>query len=99
MAPSSKNKLIYAKLKAAKARGVTVSILYDGDSQREGNETALEGSGITGLTKARTHSGGFAHNKFLVWSKAGAAKEVWTGSTKLSQNGIYRHSNNAPRRE
>lgn len=90
-----KNKAIYAKLKQAKARGASVRILYDGDSQREGNETALQGSGITQLTKARTKSGGFAHNKFLVWSANGAPKEVWTGSTNLSPNGIFGHSNNA----
>ena len=41
-------------------------MLYDGDSQSEKNHTALEGSGIVGLTKARTRSGGFAHNKFLI---------------------------------
>lgn len=90
-----KNKRIYQKLKAAKGRGVAVKILYDGDSQREKNEAALEGSGIVGLTKARTRSGRYAHNKFLILSRGGAPQEVWTGSTNLSENGIFGHSNNA----
>ncbi|HTK58219.1 MAG TPA: phospholipase D-like domain-containing protein [Sphingomicrobium sp.] len=90
-----KNKRIYARLKAAKGRGAVVRILYDGDSQREGNEEALVGSGIVASTKARTRSGGFAHNKFLVYSANGAPSEVWTGSTNLSENGIFGHSNNA----
>ncbi len=90
-----KNTRIYAAFKAAKARGARIKILYDGDTQREENEAALEGSGITGLTKARTRSGQFAHNKFLLYRQAGVSRQVWTGSTNLSQNGIFGHSNNA----
>ena len=55
----------------------------------------LENSGIKSLTKARTRSGQFAHNKFLLFRQGGASKQVWTGSTNLSQNGIFGHSNNA----
>lgn len=90
-----KNKEIYTKLRDAKDRGVTVKILYDGDTQKEGNETAMKGQKIAKLTMARTRSGGFAHNKFLVLRRGGRSEEVWTGSTNLSQNGIYGHSNNA----
>jgi phosphatidylserine/phosphatidylglycerophosphate/cardiolipin synthase-like enzyme len=90
-----KNKRIYRALKDARDRGVTIKILYDGDSQREGNEEALDGSGIKNLTKARTRSGQYAHNKFLVLTRQNGQHEVWTGSTNLSQNGIYGHSNNA----
>ncbi|MEK7874980.1 MAG: phospholipase D-like domain-containing protein, partial [Pseudomonadota bacterium] len=35
------------------------------------------------------------HNKFFVLSRNGAPKHVWTGSTNLSVNGIFGHSNNA----
>jgi phosphatidylserine/phosphatidylglycerophosphate/cardiolipin synthase-like enzyme len=55
----------------------------------------MKGGGIKQLTKARTHPGNFAHNKFLVLRKNGASLQVWTGSTNLSENGIYGHSNNA----
>jgi phosphatidylserine/phosphatidylglycerophosphate/cardiolipin synthase-like enzyme len=90
-----KNQRIYDALKAAKQRGATIKVLYDGDTQREGNEVALDGSGIVSLTKARTRSGQFAHNKFLVFRQNHVSQEVWTGSTNLSENGIFGHSNNA----
>jgi len=90
-----KNPRIFAKLKAARRRGAKVKILYDGDSQRKANEAALQRSGIKSLVKPRTRSGQFAHNKFLVWRKGGVSEEVWPGSTNLSQNGIFGHSNNA----
>ncbi len=89
-----KNHRIYTQLKLAKKRGVKLKILYDGDSQKKRNEEELLHSGIKSLTKARTHSGGCAHNKFLVWVRKGKAQEVLTGSTNLSQNGIFGHSNN-----
>jgi phosphatidylserine/phosphatidylglycerophosphate/cardiolipin synthase-like enzyme len=90
-----KNSRVYDALKAAKQRGAILKVLYDGDSQRESNEAYLETSGIKSLTKARTRSGSFAHNKFFVWRQNGVSKEVWTGSTNLSENGIFGHSNNA----
>lgn len=90
-----KNGRIFAALKAAKKRGVRIKVLYDGDSQREKNEGKIDGSGIKSLTRARTRSGGFAHNKFLIWRQSGVSRAVWTGSTNLSENGIFGHSNNA----
>ena len=42
----------------------------------------------------RERSGGFAHNKFLILRQDGVPA-VWFGSTNLSQNGIFGHSNNA----
>jgi phospholipase D-like protein len=90
-----KNSRIHAAIKAAKQRGAKVKVLYDGDSQLAGNKKALQGSGITSLTKARTKSGQFAHNKFLILRRNGVSQEVWTGSTNLSENGIFGHSNNA----
>ena len=90
-----KNSRVYAALRAAKTRGVYIKVLYDGDSQRESNETALAASGIKSRTKARTRSGRYAHNKFLIWRTSGVSRAVWTGSTNLSENGIFGHSNNA----
>jgi phosphatidylserine/phosphatidylglycerophosphate/cardiolipin synthase-like enzyme len=90
-----KSPRIYTALKAASARGATVRVLYDGDSEGVANEKALEGQGLTGMVKAREHSGGFAHNKFLVLRRGGESLQVWTGSTNLSTNGMFGHSNNA----
>ena len=56
---------------------------------------ALVGSGLDGAVAARQRSGRFAHNKFFVLSRGGVPAEVWTGSTNLSQNGLFGHSNNA----
>lgn len=89
------NPRVFAALAAARVRGATVKVLYDGDSQKAGNEAALVGSGLDGAVAARERSGRFAHNKFFVLSRAGTPVEVWTGSTNLSQNGIFGHSNNA----
>jgi phosphatidylserine/phosphatidylglycerophosphate/cardiolipin synthase-like enzyme len=89
------NHQVFEALSAASHRGVQVAIRYDSDSAAEANEKALEGAGIDDLVKPREHSGGFAHNKFLVFCRGGAALEVWTGSTNLTENGIYGHSNNA----
>jgi phosphatidylserine/phosphatidylglycerophosphate/cardiolipin synthase-like enzyme len=90
-----KNQRIHAAIKRAAERGALVSVLYDADSQKAGNEAALVGSGIEHLVKPRNRSGGYAHNKFLVLRQAGASSQVWTGSTNLSENGLYGHSNNA----
>jgi len=89
------NSQVFDALAAAAARGVTVQVRYDSDSAAEANEEALAGAGIDALVKPREHSGGFAHNKFLVFCRGDEAREVWTGSTNLTQNGIYGHSNNA----
>ena len=90
-----KNTRIYKALKAAKSRGATVKILYDGDSQLESNQAALQSSGIKSLTKPRKHSGQFAHNKFLVLRQADTSTQVWTGSVNLTENGLFGYSNNA----
>jgi len=90
-----KNKRIYDALNEARGRGAEIKILYDGDTQLEKNDEALQDSGITDLTQARTRSGQFAHNKFLIFRRGGISQEVWTGSTNLSENGIFGHSNNA----
>jgi phosphatidylserine/phosphatidylglycerophosphate/cardiolipin synthase-like enzyme len=39
--------------------------------------------------------GHFAHNKFMVFCKNGQPYKVWTGSTNLTQNGLYTQVNNA----
>lgn len=83
-------------LAAARDRRVDVRIVYaaDGD-QKTDNEAAIARNGIQGLCSGRTRSGRYAHNKFLVLSRGGHPAEVWTGSTNLSTNGIFGHSNNA----
>jgi phosphatidylserine/phosphatidylglycerophosphate/cardiolipin synthase-like enzyme len=90
-----KNKEIYTALREANDRGATVKVLYDGKTQGDKNRDAMKGAGLGKMVKPRIHTGQFAHNKFLVLRKGDKSKQVWTGSTNLSENGIYGHSNNA----
>jgi len=82
-------------------RGAGIFIIYDGDSEREANEKELEANEVFSWLpegthiRARERSGRYAHNKFFVLTRNGAPEQVWTGSTNLSVNGIYGHSNNA----
>ena len=84
-----KNTRIYAALQAARARGATVAILYDGDSQRaaqRGGDGRPAAS--TAWSSRATRSGGFAHNKFLVLSRGGVAER---GLDRLDQPERERH--------
>jgi hypothetical protein len=89
------NERVFKAMRAARKRGAKLRILYDGDSEKSDNEAALATSGIRKSCKPRKRSGAFAHNKFLVLKNAGRAEKVWTGSTNLTENGIFGHSNNA----
>lgn len=61
------------------------------------NEDAIEKTGIEALTRKRTH-GKIMHNKFLVLThkEQGAPEQpiaVWTGSTNVTENGLFGHLN------
>ena len=86
---------------AAKKRGAQVRIIYDDiEAYSKGkpkgpwhkNRGQIEMAKIKGLCKSRT-KGSIMHNKFLVLSENGTPKAVWTGSTNLTENGIFGHSN------
>jgi len=85
-----------AAVKEAKDRGATVKILFDdiegASGPREANRKAIADAKIKGVCKARAN-GKLMHNKFFVLSKNGQPKAVWTGSTNLTENGIFGHSN------
>jgi phosphatidylserine/phosphatidylglycerophosphate/cardiolipin synthase-like enzyme len=96
-----KHPRVYTALKAAKGRKAKIYVIYDGDTQGEANEKELRANKVFSWLpkgthlRAREHSGQYAHNKFFVLSRNGVPKQVWTGSTNLSTNGIFGHSNNA----
>ena len=76
-------------LKAAAARGVDTEIVYDGIGDARGpNERAIKANRIKGLCTPRTH-GRIMHNKFFVLLRDGEPEAVWTGSTNLSENGLF----------
>jgi hypothetical protein len=82
-------------IKEASATGAEVSVLYDaipGEGPKAKNEAAIKAVGIGKLTKQRVE-GKIMHNKFLVLTKDGKPCAVWTGSTNITENGIFGHFN------
>ncbi len=86
------NQLVMAALKKAKSRGAVVKVIYDAAGAKTDNEKSIAAAKIKTLTVPRTNAK-IAHNKFFVLTKQGVPTEVWTGSTNLTENGIYGHSN------
>ncbi len=80
----------------AAASGADVRIVADwtGSSTgpRDTTDAAVTTAGIAGLVIHRTHIA-IAHNKFIVLLKDGAPVSVWTGSTNVTEGGLYGQSN------
>jgi phosphatidylserine/phosphatidylglycerophosphate/cardiolipin synthase-like enzyme len=74
----------------AAARGVDTHIVFDdkGDAKAP-NEQAIHDHGIEAICQPRAHGVKLMHNKFLVLSKNDNPIAVWTGSTNISENGIF----------
>ena len=85
-----------AAVKAAHVRGAAVKILFDDIENADGpkvrNRAAIAKAKIKALCQGRAN-GKLMHNKFFVLSKNGHPVAVWTGSTNLTENGIFGHSN------
>jgi phosphatidylserine/phosphatidylglycerophosphate/cardiolipin synthase-like enzyme len=77
---------------AAKKLLAKVKIVYDAAGAKKDNLASIKKAKILGICVARTKAK-IAHNKFFVLSKNGKPIKVWTGSTNLTRNGIYGHSN------
>lgn len=77
-----------------------VKIIYEarkGQTQTKQNEDALRDGGFVPndriKTFAREKTEGIPHNKFIVLLKNNMPLMVWTGSTNLSEGGIFGHAN------
>ena len=85
-----------AAVRAAADTGAAVQIVYDGIPGSRGpkakNETAIQQAGLTAFCQART-TGKIMHNKFFVLTQNTQPIAVWTGSTNLTENGVFGHSN------
>jgi phosphatidylserine/phosphatidylglycerophosphate/cardiolipin synthase-like enzyme len=85
-----------AAVKAAASAGADVEVIYDaipgssGPAQK--NADAIAAAKMKGLCRPHTE-GKLMHNKFFVLTKNGKPIAVWTGSTNLTENGIFGHSN------
>ena len=76
--------------------GADVKIVYDAESTyKEGNEATIATAGLdqTDAVIPRTVTEGIRHNKFIVLLKDEKPIAVWTGSTNISNGGIFGHSN------
>ena len=82
-------------LKKAKATGASLSIIYHAydDVTKVENEKAINLAGIGSFCKPRKNTLKIAHNKFFILLRNKKPVEVWTGSTNISENGIFGHSN------
>ena len=73
---------------ARKAAGVAVRIVSDSDYQNRDSVQRCIAAGIAVVFDERN---AFMHNKFCVIDN----RVVWTGSTNITENGMYRNNNNA----
>lgn len=76
--------------------GADVKIVYDAHSAYKAeNEEVIREAGLdqNGAAIPRTVSDGLRHNKFIVLLKDEQPIAVWTGSTNISDGGIFGHSN------
>jgi hypothetical protein len=82
-------------LKAAQKKGVDVSVVYDAKNYGDVNQAALKDTGTSSLVKkVRDNQVTQAHNKFFVLlDKNDKPLRVWTGSTNISEKGIFGHCN------
>jgi hypothetical protein len=85
-----------AAIKAARSTGATVQVIYDAipgsSGPAEKNAEAIAAAKIKGLCRPHTE-GQLMHNKFFVLTENDLPIAVWTGSTNLTENGIFGHSN------
>ena len=76
--------------------GADVKIVYDAASDyKVGNEATIRAARLDeyGAVIPRTVSEGIRHNKFIVLLEGDTPRAVWTGSTNISDGGIFGHSN------
>ena len=78
---------------ALKDRGVDVKVLYDEPNYGAENKKMINHCGLSKVCAPRKAGGAQKHNKFIVLLKDGNPVEVWTGSTNISDGGIFGHSN------
>ena len=94
--------IVLKAFKSAKNRGVDVNIIFDNVEafDKDGKPIGPWERNREEITKAKLDScckgranAKLMHNKFIVLSKGKKPTSVWTGSTNITQNGIYGHSN------
>ncbi|MFC4517988.1 phospholipase D-like domain-containing protein [Streptomyces ehimensis] len=76
--------------------GADVRIVYDAGPKADGparkNLAAIRDAGLGDCVVKRTKAQ-IAHNKFIVLTRGARPEQVWTGSTNITEGGIFGHSN------
>jgi phosphatidylserine/phosphatidylglycerophosphate/cardiolipin synthase-like enzyme len=84
-------------LRVAADNGVDLRLVVeadnDPDSPRAVNMVAVDAAGLGPYVTWREHGTGIAHNKFIVAVHHDAPMAVWTGSTNVTEGGIFGHLN------
>jgi phosphatidylserine/phosphatidylglycerophosphate/cardiolipin synthase-like enzyme len=91
---------VLAQLAKAAQDGVDVKIVYDcksGDGKPGPRNTqAIKDAGLDDVAECRSRTSNpsyISHNKFIVLVQGRKAVSVWTGSTNVTEGGIFGHSN------
>jgi hypothetical protein len=86
--------------KKAHDAGADVQVVYHAKNDKEGdlNRAAISDEAVPASILIERTNAKIAHNKFIIFCRRKAngsltPQSVWTGSTNLSQGGIYGHSN------
>lgn len=81
-----------ALIRAKNERGVVIRVVTDGDAGLESPDTTITDLELADIPVVSDGTrGAQMHNKFIIIDQT----YVWTGSTNLTQNGIYKQNNNA----
>jgi phosphatidylserine/phosphatidylglycerophosphate/cardiolipin synthase-like enzyme len=88
---------VLEEFRAAIDRGVDVRIIYDNKAKGPGeaNREALRKAKIDSkfVIPRNANPSYISHNKFILLLKNDKPVEVWTGSTNITDGGIFGHSN------
>jgi hypothetical protein len=88
---------VLQEVQGAARRKVDVQVVFDaipnaGMSPVTPNRKAIQAARIGSLCQPFT-DGKLMHNKFVVLTRNGQAVSVWTGSTNITENGLFGHLN------
>jgi phosphatidylserine/phosphatidylglycerophosphate/cardiolipin synthase-like enzyme len=82
---------VLGALGVARQAGATIRLVVDANNPK--NPPAVTAAGIDDLIETWRAHAVIPHNKFLVASQHGQPVAVWTGSTNITENGIFGQSN------
>src|SRR5207237_31280 len=82
------NASVLDALAAARASGADVAIVYDSKD----DPAPIKQRGLDAVATPRSNAP-IPHNKFIVLLEDGAPVSVWTGSTNITDSGIYGQAN------